>query len=519
MQVKKFEARSMNEALEMVKRELGPDAIILSARDHRRKFGLVGDGSVEITAAVAEETLQKKRFAESRMKPETRERFQTSTARKQREIMNDFVDNYREEKAPPRAPTFRRYIEIEDEPNVEADNASARIRDAAQRAWEAMKDESNQAAAKSTAPARGLGAVMRSALSVVPGTAANRIQNAQAAASAQDAAMAQAKDLQSRSASAAGLEIVREAAPLQQNQSEILALKSELESLKTVLRDFQKMPQTFAGTHPGSEYGLSYDFSGSFEKLVQAGIAKGLAAEILQAAQTNLPQVKHKSRGLIDGYAAKYILDTTKVTGATKARIHCFVGPRGSGKTSALVKMASHAVVSGHKKVALITTDNQKVGAVDQMRIFAQILNVPFGVVRKPADWQPLLKQLEGFDMILCDFPGLSMKSIEEMSLMKALVPPTAAEIHLTLSACAKDAELEEVCRRFEATKYNDLIFNHLDEAMVHGSIYNIMRKFERPLHSFGVGPHVPEDFEAASKERVLDLIFRLTKFKKAQQE
>ncbi|WP_374021172.1 hypothetical protein [Bdellovibrio bacteriovorus] len=60
MQVKKFEARTMKEALEMVKTQLGPDAIILSARDNNKSFGLVGEGSVEITAAVSEETLQKK---------------------------------------------------------------------------------------------------------------------------------------------------------------------------------------------------------------------------------------------------------------------------------------------------------------------------------------------------------------------------------------------------------------------------------------------------------------------------
>ncbi|HEY1079416.1 MAG TPA: flagellar biosynthesis protein FlhF, partial [Bdellovibrio sp.] len=68
MQVKKFEARTMKEALEMVKTQMGPDAIILSARDNNKSFGLVGEGSVEITAAVSDETLQKKKFAESRLR-------------------------------------------------------------------------------------------------------------------------------------------------------------------------------------------------------------------------------------------------------------------------------------------------------------------------------------------------------------------------------------------------------------------------------------------------------------------
>lgn len=553
MQVKKYEARTMNEALEMVKRDLGPDAIILSARDHRRKFGLVGDGSVEITAAVAEETLQKRRFAESRMKTDLREKFQNSPARVQREIMNDFVESYVQSgpsagksrtsaasskntgsnrstsgsnssasssnmsagparaaapAAAVRPPTNRRYIDIEDEGHIEAEDASLRIRDAAQRAWEALRDTDSRAAkAKKSTPSPEM---IRQTLMADSKMAAAPV--------AQSGSQLVSQPI-SQPVSQSMPDVRAQSAQGGQSQNEIQSLKSELETLRSVLRDFQKVPQNFAGSHPGAEYGLTYDFSGSFEKLTVAGITPALAAEILQAAQTQLPAIKHKSRGLIDGFAAKYILDSTKVSATSKSRLHCFVGPRGSGKTSALVKMASHAVVGGQRKVALITADNQKVGALDQMRIYAQILNVPFGVVRRASDWRPLLEQLQGFDLVLCDFPGMSLKTIEDISLLKSLMPPEACEVHLSLSACAKDAELEETCRRFEASKYTDIIFNHLDEALVHGSIYNIMRKFDRPLHSFGVGPQVPEDFEAATKERVLDLIFRLTKFKRPTAE
>ncbi|MBX3016681.1 MAG: flagellar biosynthesis protein FlhF [Bdellovibrionaceae bacterium] len=564
MQVKKYEARSMNEALEMVKRDLGPDAIILSARDRRGKFGLVGDGSFEITAAVSEETLQKRRFAESRMKADLREKFQNSPARVQREIMNDFADNFTT-KAPAagasvraqvanvnRVPTSRRYIDIEDDTNVEAEQASHRVRDAAQRAWEALREtESRAQSTRAAAPKAPPQPKTQASVSAQTAVGASPFDRAVRAAS--DALRRQAP---APAAAQGGMEMLDEATirqtlqaearavaaavtpaqtKMDQSQNEIMSLKSELESLKSVLRDFQKVPQNLNGSHPGAEYGLSYDFSASFEKLTQAGISAAIAGEILQTAQSQLPTIKHKSRGLIDGFAAKYILDSTKIAGAAKSRLQVFVGPRGSGKTSALVKMASHAVVNGHRnggstapcnggyaaqsKVALITADNQKVGAVDQMRIFAQILNVPFGVVRKAADWKPLLEQLKGFDMILCDLPGMSLKTMEEISLLKSLMPPEACDVHLVLSACSKDAELEETCRRFDAVKFNDFIFNHLDEALIHGSIYNLMRKFERPLHSFGVGPQVPEDFEAATKERVLDLIFKLTKFKRASAE
>ncbi len=501
MQVKKFEARSMKEALEMVKRQLGPDAIILSARDRRKSFGLVGDGSVEITAAVADETLHKKKFAESRMKPETRERFLNSPAKTQRVIMDQFVNRYEEEEKPQRPMTSRRYIDIDPEARVEIesdDSAESRIKDAAMRAWDAMREHS---------PTRKKPKVVVQDIPV-RAAAPNAPAQKQAAPAPSPAQLRQ--QIMSHS----------EVQMVEENHMEMMALKSELEGLKRVLSDFQKVPQNFLGHHPGAQYGLNYDFSASFERLTQGGVHDDFAVEILEQAALDLPKAKHKSRGLIDGWAAKYILDATEVTGEkSKSRIQCFVGARGSGKTSSMIKMASHAVVEGNKKVALLTADTLKVGSVDQMRIYSQILNVPFGIIRRPSDWKTLLDQLKDYEMIFCDFPGLSMKEMAEISMLTNLLGAVDDyECHLVLSACSKDSETAEICRRYQPTKYRDLIFNHLDEALVHGTIYNMMKKFGKPLHSFGIGPRVPEDFEFATKERVLDLIFKLSKLKKVQE-
>lgn len=483
MQVKKFEARSMKEALEMVKRQLGPDAIILSARDHGNRFGLVGDGSVEITAAVSEETLQKKRFAESRMKPEIKEKFLASPARRQRQIMDQFVDSYqKQERAQARPSSNTRYVDIHDDREVEANVAETRIKDAASKAWDALRmhgGEPEARAIRETETPRQTQAKTSPVVTATPAAPATPAYPA-----------------------------------------DYLALKSELESLKKVFSEFNKVPQSFAGSHPGSQHGLTYDFSACFEKLMQAGIKEELVVELLTEAQEGLPKAKHKSRGLIEGWVAKRILDSTEVVAEkSKSRVHCFVGPRGSGKSSSLIKMASQAVIEKHKSVAILTADNFKVGAVDQMRIYSQILNVPFGIVKKAQDWKYFLEQLRDVDMIFCDFPGFSLRTSEELSLLKSLLPMNVGiESHLVLSAVSKESEVEEICQRYQQVSFDSFIFNHLDEANHHGSIYNSMRMFGKPLHSFGIGPRLPEDMEAATKERVLDLIFKLTKIKRNQE-
>ncbi|MBX3041350.1 MAG: flagellar biosynthesis protein FlhF [Bdellovibrionaceae bacterium] len=467
MQVKKFEARTMKEALEMVKSQLGPDAIILSARDNQRSFGLVGEGSVEITAAVSEDTLQKKKFAESRLRGQDLERFSASPARVQKNIINQMVTKY-VEKTQPRPVTTRRYADIE--------------------------DESGGAGAGSSENGRQLETLRQMAAQQ-----AREIHNLQQAQQQRPVASTPERGPARKTAA---------------ESEEIVALKGEIATLRDVISKFQNIPQSMVGTHPGADYGIPFDLSFLFEKLTSAGISEDIVAEILTLAQESIPALKIKNKNLVEAWVARHILETTKVTdGNIPGKVHLFVGPAGSGKTTAMVKMASHLVMNERKTVALLTADTHRVGSADQMRIYAQILNVPFAMIRSASDWSNLVRYLSSVDVVLVDMPGLSLKNPAEIEAVKALMPPAMLNprVHFVASATSKDADLTDSGRRYSVIGFDDVIFTSLDESVQHGTIYNFMRRFNVPLHGFGVGPRVPEDFETATRERVLDLIFRIT--------
>src|SRR5215472_14168797 len=92
MQVKKFEAPTIQEALEVIKRELGPEAIILQTKKLKKGFGLMNRESVEVTAAVSERSIQKKSFAENRLRDSDKELVKKLPAGRQGDLYDKYAD-------------------------------------------------------------------------------------------------------------------------------------------------------------------------------------------------------------------------------------------------------------------------------------------------------------------------------------------------------------------------------------------------------------------------------------------
>lgn len=489
MLVKKFEAPTMKEALNLVKTHLGPDAIILSAKDNNQGFGLVGKSSVEVTAAVSETQMKKRQIAEAKLRPEEKEKLRNSTAKVQKQFIQKSINRYLtiEEDSLPQEPEVaapKRYIDIGDD-QVAPGQAQARR--------QSFVEQPQQVHSEAT---RRVREAARSALSAAQST----FQDTKKTAPAH----------------------VTDYTPIQkgQNQREILSLKSEVEQLKGLLENMKRTPAPMLSSlHPGANEGLPYEMTFLYSRLTDSGISFENAAAICKKALSELSAEQVRKKPLIDAWAAKNMLNEISLsTDPYASGLHIFVGGSGHGKTSALVRMASHLVIREHKSVAIVTTDTRRMGAAEQLKIYAQILNVPFAVVRNKADWANIVHSLKGTHAILVDNPGLSLKNLEEIDLIQELMPPADIKkvVHLVQSINQKDADAFELGRRYRLLHINDVIFTKLDESMNHGLIYNFQKEFKLPLHSFGIGPMIPEDFELATKERVIDLIFKISKLKNA---
>jgi len=477
MQVKKFEAKTMKEALEMVKNQLGPDAIILGARDNNKGFGLLGKASVEITAAISDASLQKKKFAESRMTEKTRNQFRSSSAHVQRQVVEKSVARYVEPEK--KVPTKIPYAEISDDEGTHASGEFLGRR--VDTLLEKMKTESPIAET-----------------SIDESGATKRIRNA-----AKNAAQV----FESKVENAVG------SAQRTNDVAEIRRLTDEISHLKQYIEQLQSLPRTYVNAHPGAQFGISYELSFMFEKLTHGGISQEIAAELMKRGAKEIPLEQQKNKNLIEAWVVHQIMNSINLADHNRlGRVNAFVGGAGQGKTSSLVKLAGYLVSKQKKKVAIIAVGNMRVGATDQLKIYSHLLNAQFDSVKTGSDWARILVQYAACDYILADYPGHALRSDIEIASLKSLLPPYTEErrIHLVQSVLAKDSDANETMRRYLPLRIDDIIFSHLDESANHGVIYNLQRNFNTSLMAFGTGSSVPDDFEWATRERILDLIFKL---------
>lgn len=185
------------------------------------------------------------------------------------------------------------------------------------------------------------------------------------------------------------------------------------------------------------------------------------------------------------------------------------IGPTGVGKTTTIAKLAAHYALVEKKKVGLLTVDTYRIAAVEQLKTYSQIIDIPLGVAYTQADVLPAVAQFKDFDLLLIDTAGRSQKNIMQVGELKSMLETLRCETHLVLSAQTKESDMIEAAERFSAAHVDRLLFSKLDETSSYGTLLNVADKTGIPLSYFTVGQKVPEDIEVADGKRLADLILQ----------
>ena len=215
---------------------------------------------------------------------------------------------------------------------------------------------------------------------------------------------------------------------------------------------------------------------------------------------------------LLVSYLLEEIDESLKVKkeDLSKPKIMMIVGPTGVGKTTTIAKLAARYAYLMDKpyKVALVNLDNFKVGAIEQLGHYAEIMQIEHFVVDNIDIFKETLDKLGGYDVVLVDTAGMSPydteKFVQTIEFVKA-DSPREIEVSLLLSATVKYEDMEDIYQNFSFLNLTSIIISKFDETKHFGTLLNFMLLYNLPMSYFTIGQEVPDDLLLADKEFLLE--------------
>lgn len=208
----------------------------------------------------------------------------------------------------------------------------------------------------------------------------------------------------------------------------------------------------------------------------------------------------------------KMILKFGKSEGITPAekgpKVVLFLGTTGVGKTTTIAKVASSFVVDEKKKVALITSDTYRIAAAEQLRTYANILEVPFRIIYTAEELQKAIVSFKEYDYIFLDTAGHSHQNEEQINktreLLNAIEELAEKEVYLVLSATTKYRDLMKIAESYRSITDFQLIFTKLDETTTVGNLLNLKLCTDAPIAYVTCGQNVPDDIERFNPQKTV---------------
>ncbi|OOE11916.1 flagellar biosynthesis protein FlhF [Fictibacillus arsenicus] len=186
------------------------------------------------------------------------------------------------------------------------------------------------------------------------------------------------------------------------------------------------------------------------------------------------------------------------------------IGPTGVGKTTTIAKIGAKAVLKDGKKVAFITTDTYRIAAIEQLKTYAEILNIPCEVAYTADDFKKAKEKFNDYDLVLVDSAGrnfLNRFYIEE--LQRIVHFDKDMKNYLVLSLTSKYKDMETIYSQFKSLPVHKVIFTKKDETTTFGAILNLSINHGVPIGYITNGQNVPDDMFEADAEELVEMLLK----------
>ncbi|MHB8901186.1 MAG: flagellar biosynthesis protein FlhF [Thermoguttaceae bacterium] len=287
-----------------------------------------------------------------------------------------------------------------------------------------------------------------------------------------------------------------------------LAVEDQLSDLRAMLQELCRQNRNSAGPRdlPDCLFRL-------FTDLIEVDLNEEIARELVERLRREVPGAELDDSVLAKTRMVRMVEAELPVAGPIAVtpgarRLVALVGPTGVGKTTTIAKLAAHFRLREKRNVGLITVDTYRIAAVEQLRTYADIIDLPMEVVSSPREMREAARRMESLDLILMDTAGRSPRDeIKIQELRSFLSEAEADEVLLVLSTVAGERTLTHTAERFAAVGTTGMILTKLDEATSLGNLLPLTRSSRLPIRYVTNGQSVPDDIEAAEPGRLARLV------------
>lgn len=293
---------------------------------------------------------------------------------------------------------------------------------------------------------------------------------------------------------------------LVQFETEKDPLSDQIASLKDAVQDFT---QRISLMTKDTALTLPPDILNLYRNLIERDIPEDMAREL--AVQTQLAQNRRQVKA--ETAAQQIIMDKLGETAPIKLKAYrqnvlFFVGPTGAGKTTTLVKLAGMLAIEHKLRVGVVNMDTYRIGAMEHMRIYTDIMDIPLQTAYSAAELSQALETLADRDVVLVDTAGKSTGDDGyRQEIAECLKAAKADEVFLVLSVAMGHRASREIIQNYAFLSDYKLIVTKLDEVSAWGNVLYIREMAGKPLAYMAVGQNVPDDIRPADTKRLADNI------------
>lgn len=232
-------------------------------------------------------------------------------------------------------------------------------------------------------------------------------------------------------------------------------------------------------------------------RLTAVGLDKAFATEVASSLVSPKLRRNHLPRTAIHDAVASRLQWLTSGSEAF-ARVEVFVGPPGAGKTTTIAKIAAQERARKGMRLSLLAADGFRVGAVEQLRLYADIIGTAFSVARTPDDVENAL--IGSRTPVLVDTAGRSPNDNASAALFDVLAHQPNVRVHLVVPASTTPAQLSRLVDAYAGVNPSRVVLTKLDE-FDHSvaPLVGVLKQRDLPVSWFGTGQRVPEDLERAT--------------------